>query len=152
MGPVGLCWGIMEEQPNTAADATPVAVQPAAPRTEGTRTISRDHLFEIVAAIMLGVASVAAAWSGYQAALWGGVQSADYVRASGYRVESTKASTASGQDRLFDSQVFSRISLAADRGDVAVLRHGGARPPRAIRVGARPRHRPTSVSPALASP
>jgi len=86
----------MEEQPNTAADATPVAVQPGAPRAEGTRRISRDHLFEIVAAIMLGVASVAAAWSGYQAALWGGVQSADYVRASGYRVESTKASTASG--------------------------------------------------------
>ena len=96
MGPVGLSWGIMEEQPNTAADATPVAVQPGAPRAEGTRRISRDHLFEIGAAIMLGVASVAAAWSGYQAALWGGVQSADYVRASGYRVESTKASTASG--------------------------------------------------------
>ena len=109
----------MEEQPNVPADADPAAEQPA-PRAEGTRRISRDHLFEIVAAIMLGVATVAAAWSGYQAALWGGVQSADYVRASGYRVESTKASTAAGQDRLFDSQVFSQWLNAYETGNTTL--------------------------------
>jgi hypothetical protein len=82
--------------------------------------MSRDHLFEIIAAIVLGVATVAAAWSGYQAALWSGVQSADYVRASGYRVESTKASTASGQDRLFDSQVFSQWLNAYEAGNTTL--------------------------------
>jgi len=111
----------MEDQPNEPAHATPVAEQPA-PRAEKAPRISRDHLFEIVAAIVLGVATVAAAWSGYQAALWGGVQSADYVRASGYRVESTKASTASGQDRLFDSQVFSQWLNAYETGN-ATLAH-----------------------------
>ena len=110
----------MEDQSNTPADVTSVAVPPVAPRAEGTRRINRDHLFEIVAAIMLGVATVAAAWSGYQAALWGGVQSADYARASGYRVESTKASTASGQDRLFDSQVFSQWLNAHETGNTTL--------------------------------
>ena len=49
--------------------------------------LSPDRVFEIFAAVALGVATVAAAWSGYQASLWGGVQSEDYVQASGYRVK-----------------------------------------------------------------
>ena len=31
---------------------------------------SRDRVLEIIAGIALGVAAVAAAWSGYQASLW----------------------------------------------------------------------------------
>ncbi len=42
-------------------------------------TISRaqriDRALEVIVAIMLGVVAVATAWSGYQAARWGGEQS-----------------------------------------------------------------------------
>ena len=84
--------------------------------------MSRDRVFEIFAAVALGVATVAAAWSGYQASQWGGVQSEDYVQASGYRVKSTGASTLAGQDRLFDSQVFSQWLNAYAEGDSALAR------------------------------
>ena len=58
--------------------------------------------FEVVTAIMLGMVAVATAWSGYQAARWGGVQSTAYAQASALRVASTHDSTLAGQLRLYD--------------------------------------------------
>ncbi len=106
----------MAEQADSPAPAP--AIEPTEQtETEKGRRLTRDHIFELIATIALGVGTVAAAWSGYQSALWNGVQAADYVQASGYRVESTKASTVSGQDRLFDSQVFSQWLNAYEAGD-----------------------------------
>jgi hypothetical protein len=48
-----------------------------------------ERWFEVVTAIMLGVVTVATAWSGYQATRWAGEQSTLYARASALRVEST---------------------------------------------------------------
>ena len=58
-----------------------------------------------------------AAWSGYQSALWNGIQADDYVRGSGTRVEATKAATLAGQERIYDSQVFSQWLNAYDAGN-----------------------------------
>lgn len=61
-----------------------------------------ERWFEVVTAIMLGVVTVATAWSGYQAARWGGVQSTKYAQASALRLESSRDSTLAGQLRLYD--------------------------------------------------
>ena len=63
---------------------------------------------ELAAIIVLALATIGTAWSGYQATRWSGVQAADYVTANFLRVESTKAASRAGQDRLYDSQVFSQ--------------------------------------------
>jgi len=105
---------VPEEPGPLGADA---AVGPTA-----ERPLSRhqERILELVATIILAVATVGTAWSGYQATRWSGVQAADYVTASGLRVESTKASTRSGQDRLFDSQVFSQWLNAYDAGNTSL--------------------------------
>jgi hypothetical protein len=67
-----------------------------------------DRLVELAAVVLLGAGTLFAAWSGYQSSIWNGIQAGDYVQGSGRRVESTRASTEAGQDRLYDSQVFSQ--------------------------------------------
>jgi hypothetical protein len=62
---------------------------------------------EIVSAFMLGLVTIATAWSGYQSARWGGVQSTKYSQASALRVESTRASTMAGQQTQIDVALFS---------------------------------------------
>ena len=91
----------------TGQPATPPA-EAAEPIGEVPLTRREERLLELVATVILALATLGTAWSGYQATRWSGVQAADYVTASGARVEATKASTTAGQDRLFDSQVFSQ--------------------------------------------
>jgi hypothetical protein len=108
--------------PETGGDATADAGAGSQPG-EGTaagaaaRAQRADRLIEIAALILLGAGTLLAAWSGYQAALWNGIQADDYVRGSGERVESTRATTQAGQDRLYDSQVFSQWLNAYDAGN-----------------------------------
>jgi hypothetical protein len=66
-----------------------------------------DRWTEILSAILLGLVTIATAWSGYQSARWGGVQSTKYSEASALRVESTRASTLAGQQTQIDVALFS---------------------------------------------
>lgn len=66
-----------------------------------------DRWTEIASAILLGLVTIATAWSGYQSARWGGVQSTRYSEASALRVESTRASTLAGQQTQIDVALFS---------------------------------------------
>jgi hypothetical protein len=66
-----------------------------------------DRWTEIVSVILLGLVTIATAWSGYQSARWGGVQSTKYSEASALRVESTRASTLAGQQTQIDVALFS---------------------------------------------
>ncbi len=65
-----------------------------------------DNLAELCIATLLAVATVATAWSGYQASRWGGVQSTKYSQASALRVESSRASTEAGQLKQIDIGLF----------------------------------------------
>jgi hypothetical protein len=56
--------------------------------------------------LLLSVAGVATSWNGYQATLWGGVQTKSYGRASALRVESARADGAAEQLRAIDVAVF----------------------------------------------
>ena len=82
------------------------AETPAPTPTSITRRKVIERWLEVIAAIMLGVVAVATAWSGYQGARWGGVQTIKYSQATAKRVESTRAGTLAGQDRLFDVSLF----------------------------------------------
>jgi hypothetical protein len=65
-----------------------------------------EPLAEIIATIVLAVATLAAAWSGYQSARWGGVQSINYTQAGALRTESLRASTKAGQLIQIDISLF----------------------------------------------
>ena len=61
---------------------------------------------ELVATVVLALATIGTAWSGYQAARWGGEQSASYSQAGALRTESTRASTQAGQQVQIDIGMF----------------------------------------------
>lgn len=79
----------------------------ASPLARLSRTELLDRWTEIVSAVMLGLVALATAWSGYQSARWGGVQSTKYSQASALRVESTRASTTAGIQTQIDVALFS---------------------------------------------
>lgn len=72
---------------------------------------------ELIASILLALATVATAWSGYQAARWGGVQATRYAQASTARIESTRASTSGGQLVQIDVGLFTEFVNAFADGD-----------------------------------
>jgi hypothetical protein len=57
-----------------------------------TTSDERSERLEIVAAVLLALATVATAWSGYQASRWNGEQAKAFSRANAARIESTRAS------------------------------------------------------------
>ena len=65
-----------------------------------------EPLAEIIATVLLALATLATAWSGYQSARWGGVQSTKFSQAGALRTESTRASTAAGQLIQIDIGLF----------------------------------------------
>ncbi len=79
-----------------------------------------ERRFRVITAIILAIAAVAAAWCGYQAARWGGVQSSKYAQASALRVVSARDSTLAGQQRLYDLTSVNNWISAYLRGDTAL--------------------------------
>ncbi len=73
-----------------------------------------DHRFELFEAIILSIAAVLAAWTGFQSAKWSGVQANSYSQAGASRVESTKSSTLAGQETTVDVVTFTQWLIAAE--------------------------------------
>ena len=71
-----------------------------------TRFDRREPLAEVIATLVLALATVATAWSGYQSARWGGEQSTSYSQAGALRTESTRASNQAGQLIQIDIGLF----------------------------------------------
>jgi hypothetical protein len=67
---------------------------------------SRDRRVELIAAVMLSIATVVTAWSAYQATRWSGEQAASYVTASARRTESVRASNRANAQILIDVDVY----------------------------------------------
>jgi hypothetical protein len=61
-----------------------------------------ERWLEFSAVVLLSLATLATAWSGYQAALWSGEQSQKYAQASTLRVHSNQESVLAGQTHLGD--------------------------------------------------
>jgi hypothetical protein len=80
----------------------------------------RDRLewwTELIAVVILSIATLGVAWSGYQSARWSGVQSTSYAEAGGRRVESSRASARANTETMVDVSVFTSWLDAFARGD-----------------------------------
>ena len=63
---------------------------------------------EVLSTVLLAIATVATAWSGYQATRWSGEQAIAFSAASAARVESGKAATRGGQQIQIDVALFTQ--------------------------------------------
>ncbi len=70
--------------------------------TEEKNGFSSGRWLELGAVILLSLATLATAWSGYQAALWSGDQSQHYAEASALRVRAEEQSVTGGQLHIGD--------------------------------------------------
>ena len=95
----------MSDRPEGAPDQAPPGVSHSEKR------------FEILATVMLAVAALATAWSGYQASLWDGIQSSNYTQASAARTNAAQKHTEANQHRLADLSVFENYIDASLDGD-----------------------------------
>ncbi|HEX4625979.1 MAG TPA: hypothetical protein VH231_16145 [Solirubrobacteraceae bacterium] len=85
---------------------------------EHERTVPRnERILEFAAVLLLSLATLATAWSGYQAALFSGKQSQRYAQASTLRIHSQNKSTIAGQFRLEDLLLFNRWLDAHETGN-----------------------------------
>ena len=82
-----------------------------------TETVRRDRRVELIAAIMLSIATVVTAWSAYQATRWSGDQAESYTRASATRTESVRNSTLANRQILIDVDTFLNWLDAEQSGD-----------------------------------
>lgn len=80
----------------------------------------RDRRVELIAAIMLSIATVVTAWSAYQATRWSGDQAESYTSASATRTESVRASTEANRQVLIDVATFLNWLDAEQSGDHAL--------------------------------
>ena len=85
---------------------------------EHERKVPRnERILEFLAVLLLSFATLATAWSGYQAALFSGKQSQRYAQASTLRIHSQNQSTIAGQFRLEDLLLFNRWLDARETGN-----------------------------------
>jgi hypothetical protein len=78
---------------------------------------SRVKWVEIAEAIVLAIVATSTAWSGYQAAKWGGLSAQNYNLAARTTVQSEQKSTLAGQDRLYDITTFNGWVFAKSSGN-----------------------------------
>ena len=76
-----------------------------------------ERSLELIAAILLSLATVGIAWSGYQAAKWSGLQSRRYAQANTARSQANRASTLASQDRIQDLLNFNRWLEVSTQGN-----------------------------------
>jgi hypothetical protein len=109
----------MAHQPVRAGDPTPTAEGPvpaatpeaAIARLEGridelARSFDKRDALELVAAILLAIASVIAAWSAYQNARWGGEQAKATAASAALRTSAAQATSIAAAQMELDAQVF----------------------------------------------
>ena len=77
---------------------------------------------ELAAVLLLSLATLATAWSGYQAALFAGAQSQRYAQASRLRIHGQNQATRAGQFRIGDVVLFNRWLEARDSGNTQLAR------------------------------
>jgi hypothetical protein len=81
-----------------------------------------ERRLEFAAVLLLSLATLATAWSGYQAALFGGEQSQRYAQASALRIHGQNAFTSAGQLRIDDLIKFNGWLEARQAGNAGLAR------------------------------
>jgi hypothetical protein len=80
-------------------------------------TSRRAERLEVVATVLLALATVATAWSGYQASRWNGEQTKAASRANALRIESTKTDGLANAQTQVDVATFTSWADAYARDD-----------------------------------
>lgn len=75
-----------------------------------------EPILEIVVAILLAIAAISTAWSGYQARLWAGTQSVFMGQAGARRTESVRATTQADQLTMLDMLMYNEWIKAYSAG------------------------------------
>jgi hypothetical protein len=88
----------------------------------GPHVSNRERVFEIVAVLMLSMATLGVAWSGYQAARWGGIQSQEFAEAATARNLANRADSDADEERLQDLLTFNRWLDATINGNDGLAR------------------------------
>lgn len=76
------------------------------------------RLVEILSTVLLSLATVASAWSAYEAARWGGVQASEFADAGAARIEAATRKLEGAEQAAFDSQMYADHRDALRRGDL----------------------------------
>src|SRR5436309_11056891 len=76
-----------------------------------------ERVYELLAVVLLSLATLGIAWSGYQAAKWSGLQSRRYAQANTARSQANRLSTLASQDRLQDLLNFNRWLEVSTQGN-----------------------------------
>ncbi len=71
-----------------------------------------ERILEIVSAILLGLATVATAWCGYQTSKWNGQQSQDYIEATTLRIQATEATNNANRAATIQVNMFMQYAQA----------------------------------------
>ena len=85
-----------------------------------TRIDPADRWVELLAAAILAFATIASAWSAYQATRWSGVQAIAFAEAGALRAESVRVSDLVDTELAIDVELFAVWLDAASRGDDTV--------------------------------
>jgi hypothetical protein len=75
----------------------------------------RSHALEIIAALLLSVATIASAWSAYQATRWSGVQAIAFSQAAAARTESVRESDTASTLTAIDVGLFVQYVAAVSQ-------------------------------------
>jgi hypothetical protein len=76
--------------------------------SEGASTSRSERVMELVATLLLALATLGIAWSGYQGARWNGRQAREYSQANASRSLANRADTDGDQERTQDLSTFNR--------------------------------------------
>jgi hypothetical protein len=102
----------------TAADPdSPAAHEPAQGIVATAREIWAEERVEVVAAILLSLATVLSAWGAYQATRWSGEQANNYAESAARRAESGRHGTVASRQIQIDVQTFIAWVDAEGQGD-----------------------------------
>jgi hypothetical protein len=114
---------VIEPVPPGPAVPGPDAADPGAPDDEEhgiaatAREMWRDERVEVVAAILLSLATVLSAWGAYQAVRWSGVQANSYAEAAALRAEANSHGTVASRQIQIDVATFLAWADAAAQDD-----------------------------------
>jgi hypothetical protein len=85
--------------------------------SDGKSTTRNERVMELVATLLLALATVGIAWSGYQGARWNGRQAREYAQANTARNLANRSATSGAQDRTQDLLNFNRWLEVTTEGD-----------------------------------
>jgi hypothetical protein len=78
----------------------------APPESRSSHVWASNSRVELVATIVLAIATILTAWSGFQSGKWGGEQAVNFSEAGAARTESTRADTLAGQLTQIDVAMY----------------------------------------------